>query len=382
LAALSLDAGAAEMGLLAAAGTAPSFLLGLFAGVWVDRFRRRNLLLICDAGRAVLLATIPVAAVLGVLTMVHLYVVGFAMGVLSVMFDVSARSYLPVIVGREQLGDANGKLELSGSITAIAGPSLAGVVIKAVSAPVAIALDTCSYLASGLCTLLIRHREGPPQASRLPVLVQVREGLRIVAGDRMLRAMAGCLGLSNLASNAFFALYILLGTRDLGMDAAGLGLVYGLGASGAVIAALTAPWIARRVGGGPAILIGALIGSLEVVPVVFATPSTAVTLLMLSSFLGNFGWVLYNVHALSLRQTVTPEGMLGRVNATFAFLVTGMLPLGALAGGALGEWVGLRGTIAIAAAGSALSFLWVLLSPIPSLRRIADADQGAQGGNV
>ena len=202
---------------------------------------------------------------------------------------------------------------------------------------------------------------------------QVREGLGVVVRHPVLRAFAGCLATSNLTSSAFFALYILFGTRELGLTAAALGLVYGLGASGALVGAVLAPWAAARLGIGRAVLVGAWMGSLEVVPVVVATPRTAVPLLVASSLLGNCGWVLYNVNATSVRQAVTPLALQGRVHATMHFLMSGMLPLGALAGGALGEGLGLRATITLAAGGSVLASLWVWYSPVRAMVRVPEA---------
>jgi Major Facilitator Superfamily len=373
IAAITLKATPVEMGLLAAVGTAPSLLVGLFAGVWVDRYRRRTLLIVGDIGRALLLSTIPAAALLGILSIVQLYLVGFLSGVLTVCFDVASRSYLPTLIDRRQLVEGNGKLEFSGSLTAVAGPSLAGLVIQAITAPMAIVLDACSYLASALCVSLIRRREVAPEVVWAPMLTQAREGLGVVCGNPMLRAFAGCLATSNFTSNAFFALYILFGTHELGLNAATLGLVYGIGASGALVGAVLSPGAAARMGVGRAIIVGAFLGSLEVLPVVFATPRTAVLLLLVSSLLGNFGWVLYNVNATSVRQAVTPMALQGRVNATLSFLVAGMLPLGALAGGTLGQVLGLRDTITLAAVGSVLSFLWVVCSPVRDLVRIPEA---------
>ncbi|MCX5971048.1 MAG: MFS transporter [Coprothermobacterota bacterium] len=372
IAALTLNATPAEMGLLAAVGTTPILLVGLFAGVWVDRLRRRTLLIAGDIGRVLLLVTIPAAALLGILTMVQLYIVGFLIGVLTIFFEVASRSYLPTLISRHQLVEANGKLELSGSITAIAGPSLAGLVIQAITAPLAIFLDAASFLVSALCIFFVRHREDAPRISRIPLFSQIREGLGVVIGNPLLRALAGCLATSNFFSNAFFALYILFGVRELGLDAAELGLIYGLGASGALVGAMLAPRAAARLGVGRTLIIGAFLGSLEVLPVVFATPHIAIYLLLLSSLLGNFGWVLYNVNAISLRQAVTPIALQGRVNATFSFLVSGMLPLGALTGGVLGEVLGLRNTIILAAVGSLFATLWVLLSPARKMTEIPE----------
>jgi Na+/melibiose symporter-like transporter len=327
-------------------------------------------LIVSDAGRALLLITIPAAASLGMLTMLHLYSISFLVGIFTVFFDITSRSYLPSLIDRAQLFDGNSKLELSGSITSIAGPSLAGLIIEAVTAPIAVIFDAVSYLLSALCILFIRRREQAPVNSSVPILPQVREGLQVLFANPLLRAFAGCLATSNFASNIFFALYILFGVRELGLNAAQLGLVYGLGASGALVGAIVAPRVAARIGIGRALTLGALIGSLEVMPVIFATPSSAAALLFLSSLLGNFGWVLYNVYAVSLRQAIVPPAMQGRVNATFSFLVAGMLPLGALAGGWLGTILGLRNAIIFSAAGSLFSVLWIVFSPARSVAQM------------
>ena len=370
IAATTLNATPAEMGLLTALGTAPSLLIGLFAGVWVDRFRRRALLISGDFGRAILLLTIPIAAFLGRLSMLQIFIVSFLHGTLSLIFNVASRSFLPTVIDRTSLVEGNSKLEISGSITAVAGPSLAGLVIQAITAPVAIILDVASYLVSAVCVILIRRPEQALQVLRERTIIQIRDGLGIVLHSSVLRAFAGCLATSNFFSNAFFALYILFGTRDLQLNAADLGLVYGLGASGALVAAVAAPRLTARLGVGKATILGALLGSLEVLPVVFATPVTGIPLLLLSSFLGNFGWVLYNVNAVSMRQALTPMPLQGRMNATFSFLESGMLPLGALAGGVLGELLGLRMTIALAAFGSLLSVLWILFSPVKGMEHV------------
>ena len=212
LAALTLGATPAQMGLLMAAGSGPSRLIGLFAGVWVDRYRRRTFLIAGDVGRALLLATIPIAALLGVLSMLQLYAVSFLAGVLTVFFDVASQSYLPAIIDRRQLVQGNSKLGLSSSITAVAGPSLAGVVIQAITAPFAVALDALSFLASAGLVLLIRRREERAPVAPASVFSGLPEGLRdglhIVFDDGRLRALAGCLATSNLASNVFLALYM------------------------------------------------------------------------------------------------------------------------------------------------------------------------------
>ncbi len=370
LAAVALQATPAEMGLLGVAGSAPVLLVSLFAGVWIDRYSRRTCLIVGDLGRALLLLTIPVAALFGILSIVQLYLVEFLSGILTVFFDIAWRSYLPSVVGPGHLVEANGKLELSNAITGVARLSLAGIVIQLLTAAFAIAIDALTFLVSALCILGISRCEELPRPAAAPVLAQIRDGMRLVLQSPWLRAFAGCMATSNFSSNIFFALYMLFGTRELGMSAAELGVVYGIGASGALAGAALAPWAAARFGLGPAIAGAAFIGSIEVIPAVFATPDSAVPLLLVSSFLGNLGWDLYRVNELSVRQAITPPALLGRMNATLSFVVAGMLPLGALVGGALGEVLGVRAAISVAACASALSVLWILLSPVRGMRHL------------
>ena len=250
IAALTLNATTAQMGYLTALESAPYLLLGLFAGVLVDRFSRRALMIAGDLGRAVLFSIVPAAALLGWLSMPLLYSVTFLAGILTVIFQVASQSYVPDLITRDKLVEGNSRLELSSALTSVAGPSLAGVIIQAVTAPFAILLDAFSFLFSGASILLIRHREKPVPNKVEPLLRQVREGMSAVLKNPFLRAFAGCLATSNLASMAFFALYILFGTRELGMEPAALGLVYGIGASGAIAGSIAAPRLAARAGRG------------------------------------------------------------------------------------------------------------------------------------
>ena len=301
--------------------------------------------------------------------MTQLYAVIFLSGVLGFMFNVASQSYLPSVIECRQLVEGNSKLELSGSITAVAGPSLAGWIIQ---------LDYRAASNFPGCNLI-------PDLSAVHPLDQMPgrtdpnlAGPNSGPGTRRFESCVWqpCAALicwlhgdQQFYVQCLLALYILFGTRQLGLDAAQLGLVYGVGASGALVGVLVAPWAAERLGMGRAVVLGALLGAAEVVPVVFATPRNVVPLLILSSMLGNFGWVLYNVNEISLRQAITPLAQQGKMNATISFLVSGMLPLGALVGGVLGDVIGLRETIALAAIGSLLSVLWVVLLPVRRLVR-------------
>lgn len=368
-----LGATPAQMGFLGAAEYLPFLLFGLVAGVWVDRWRRRPVLIVSDAGRALVLGTIPLAAAGRVLGMPQLYLVGFAAGILTVFFDVAYQAYLPALVDRRQLVEGNSRLEASRSIAQVASPGIAGVIIQVLSAPVAIALDALSYLASALLIGRIGRREGRPDPSgRRPMLAEVREGLGVVFGSPLLRSIAACTGTSNFFGNVVWALIIIFAVRELGLTAAALGVIFAIGNGGALVGALLAARVGQRLGLGPTIILAAVAVALGSVPLVFATPRTAVPLLIVGGLLASFSNPIYNITQVSLRQAITPHRLQGRMNATMRFVVWGTIPLGSLAGGALGELLGLRQAITVGVAGGLLAFLWVLVSPVRSLRRMPE----------
>lgn len=373
IAALRLQATPAQMGVLTAVETAPFLLIGLLAGVWVDRWRRRPVLVAGDVGRAVVLLSIPAAAFAGVLRMSQLYVVGAMVGVLTVFFDVAYQAYLPSLVDRRQLIEGNSKLEVSRSAAQVTGPGLAGVLIQLLTAPVVIVLDAVSFLLSGVLIAVIRRRESVPERSaRAPMLAEVREGLSVVFGSPYLRHIAGATGTSNFFASALFSIFILFATRDLAMTPAAIGLVFSIGSLGALVGALTGGRLGRSLGVGFAIIGSMLVAGLGFLLVAVATPQTAVPLLAIGGILGSFGGVVYNINQVSLRQAITPMRLQGRMNATMRFIVWGTMPLGGLVGGYLGEVLGLRPAIAITAAGGTLSFLWVLFSRVRALRTIPE----------
>jgi len=373
IAALTLGATPGEMGILTAAETAPFLLIGLFAGVWVDRIPRRPILITGDLGRTAVLGVVVLLALGKVLRMPHLYLFGFLFGILTVIFDVAYQAYLPVLVRRERLVEGNSKLEASRSTAQLSGPGVAGVVIQVLSAPVAIALDAVSFLISGVLIGTIRTHEDPPASSaRASMWAEIREGLGVVFGNRLLRSIAGCTGTSNFFSSAFFTLYILFATRELGLTPAALGLIFSLGNVAGLLGALTAGRVAGRFGIGPTIVGSSFVSGLGLVPVVLATPGTALPLLIGGGAMMALGVPVYNINQVSLRQAITALRLQGRMNATMRFLVGGTVPLGGLAGGALGELLGLRPAMIVAAVGGLLAFLWVLASPVRALQRMPE----------
>lgn len=372
IAALTLQATPAQMGILTAVEMAPFLLIGLFAGVWVDRLPRRPVLIAGDIGRGVLLLTIPVVAFSNRLAMPQLYVIGFLVGVLTVFFDVAYQAYLPSLVDRQQLVEGNSRLEATRSLSQLTGPGIAGIVIQMFTAPVAIILDAVSFFASGALIGAIRKSEETSRSGRGSLIGEVREGLAVVFGSPLLRSIAACTGTSNFFSTALFTLYILFATRDLGLTPAVIGLIFSIGNIAGLVGVLVAGRIASRIGVGWTIVGSSFISGVGLIPVTLATREFALPLLVLSGLLTSFGVPVYNINQVSLRQAMTAQRLQGRMNATMRFLVWGTMPLGGLAGGALGEALGLRGAIAVAAFGELLAFLWVLFSPVRSLRRIPE----------
>jgi len=372
VAALMLRATPGQMGVLTAVEMAPFLLIGLFAGVWVDRVRRRPILITADLGRAFVLLSIPAVVVWGTPSMWLLYTVGLTFGLLTVFFDIAYQAFLPSLVDRRQLVEGNSKLEATRSVAGLVGPSVAGVVIQTLTAPVAILLDALSFVISGGLISLIGSQEHHHHAkSRLPVLTEVREGLGIVFGSPFLRSIAACTGTWNLFSTARSALLILFLNRELGLGPAKIGILFSIGNVAGLLGAIAAGRVAQTVGVGRAIVGAASLGGFAAIPIALASARTAVPLFILSGAFSFFGPV-YNINQVSLRQAITPQRVQGRMNATMRFIVSGTMPLGGLLGGALGNAVGLRSAIWVTAIGSLLPFLPVFFSPVRRLRAIPE----------
>lgn len=372
-AALVLNASPVEMGLLGAFEFAPFLLLSLFAGVWVDRAYRRPVLISADVARAVLLGSIPVAALIGALRIEHLYVVGLLTGVGTVFFDVAYQSYLPVLVSREHLVEGNSKLEVSRSVAQIAGPGLGGLLVQLITAPMAVVVDALSFVASVISLLLIRQPEPAPvrrDGDAPSIWTELREGLEVVLGNPLLRSIAGCTGTSNLFSNAMMAVYVLYLTRELGLQPAAVGLIFAVGGPGALLGAVMAGSLAKRFGLGWTIIVSIFVGGLANLLIPFARgPAVVITaMLMVPAFAGGAANSIYNINQVSLRQAITPDRVQGRMNASMRFIVWGTIPIGALLGGALGQTLGIWPTILLMVLGDLVAPLWVLLSPVRRLQ--------------
>jgi len=370
-AALTLQATPTQMGILGAAEFAPFLLVSLFAGVYVDRMRRRPILMWSNLGRAVLLGLIPLSALLGLLSIEQLYIIGFLVGVLTVFFDVAYQAFLPSVVQRDQLVEGNSKLEVSRSVAQVAGPGLAGGLVELLTAPITILFDSITFLISAFFLGLLRTSEEAPANDKQTrnIWGEIRDGLGVVFGSSLLRSIAAATATNNFFSSLWGAVFLLYLTRELGIEPAVLGLIFAVGSLGALVGATLPGWAARRFGLGPAIVWGQFLtgASSLLIPLANGPLAVAVPLLMLASFLMGFGNPIYNVNQLSLRQAITPDRLLGRMNASMRFIVWGTIPIGALIGGVLGEWIGLRPTLIVGVAGMALAFLWVYFSPVREL---------------
>ena len=371
-----LQASVFEVSLLTAAEFAPFLIVGLPAGVWVDRMSRRRVLIAGDLGRAVLLGSIPLAAAFHILSMPQLYLVAFLAGICTVFFDVAYMSYLPSLVHRDQLIDGNAKLEISRSLAYLAGPALAGVLVEIITAPFAILVDAVSYLGSALFIGRIRAVEPQVEdhaSGKATMRRQIGEGLRYVVGHPLLRPIAACTSISNLFFTMTFALLVVFGVRNLGMSSAQIGIAFSLGTVGALLGAFLAQRVPGWIGLGWAIIAPMLVFSVVDFGWPLATPATAIPVFAGVGFVGGMAGVIYNVNQVGLRQAITPGRMLGRMNATMRFIVWGTMPIGALVGGLLARNIGIRPTLWIAAIGNAFAVLPPLLSPVRRLRDVPDA---------
>jgi predicted MFS family arabinose efflux permease len=369
---LVLSASPAQMGALAAVDSFPVLLVGLVAGVWADRLRRRPIMIAADLLRALLLLTIPVAAFFGRLDIAQLYLVAALAGVLTVFFDVAYQAYLPTLVERANVMEGNAKLTLRSSSAEVVGPGLAGVLVQALTVPVAILFDALSFLVSVGSLALIRKPEPPPAPveERRHALAEMRVGLGWIAGQPLLRAFAASAATRSFFGNFFAALYGLYAIRVLGLGPAALGITIGAGGAGGVVGALLAGRLSSKLRLGT-VLIGSLIFSNLMgffIPLAGGPVLLAMACLIVGQFFGDSADTVYAINERSLRQSIIPDRLLGWVNASMQLLQLGVAPLGALAGGLLAGQIGVRATVWLAVGGQLLGILPLLLSPVKALR--------------
>lgn len=367
-----LKASALGVALLRSFAVLPFLLFSLPAGVWVDRLRRRPLMIVADLGRAAAMASIPVAFWLGHLTMAQLYVVAGIHGLLSVIFDVSYLSFLPTLVGRKHLAEANAKLLGTQSVAQLAGPTLAGGLVSAVGAAVAVLADAASFFLSGAFAATIRGREPHPEPTETRARTELVEGLRYVFAQPYLRTLTVWISISNLFTSALFALVVVYLVRGLHLGATTIGWVLAVINLGLVAGAFANGALVRRFGIGPMIAYTGVLSTACLLGIPAAPTASPLPVLVASGVAGTFVGFLMNVNQLTLRQAITPHRLLGRMNAVTRFMYWGTMPLGSALGGVAAEAVGLRATLFVAGAGASLAAVPILLSPIRRLRELPE----------
>ncbi|MFL5936635.1 MAG: MFS transporter [Gaiellaceae bacterium] len=371
---LMLHASATEMGLLTALFWLPHLVFALPVGVWVDARRvKRRVMIVADVGRAALLASIPLAAAFDALSLEQLYVVVFLVGSCAVFFDLSYSSFFTATVPREQVLAANGRLSTSRAVAYVAGPSLAGVLVQVLTAPLAILADAVSFVASALFLRGARVDEPFHESGGVSALLRTKEGIRILMHHPLLRGSVGCASTVNFFTFMIAAVYVLYASSTLDLSAGVIGITLGVGAGGALLGALVAPRIGRRIGLGPTIVLGCLLFSAPLVVLPFASGSTLEKAVILCAveLVSGFGVMLFDTNSNSMTALAVPQRLRARIAGASRVFNYGTRPFGALVGGMLAGAIGIRPMLLLAAIGAVSSVIWLLASPIAGTRELA-----------
>jgi MFS family permease len=368
---LLLNAGALEMGILNGLQTLAVPVLGLFVGVWADRWRRRPIMVLANFGRMLVLAWIPLAFIFGVLGLYQLFIVAALLGVFTVFFDIANQSYLPSLIDREDLIEGNSKLQTTQSGAQVIGPALAGFLIQLVGAAESIAVDACGFFLSALMIFSIRK----PEASLYSDVEhdfarELKEGARVVFSSPILRSIAACTATLNLGSGIFFAVFLLFTYNQLNLSPEIVGVVLGLGSVGFLVGALTASRIAKALGLGPTLALSIVISGIGLLMIPLVLYGPTVPLLAALWMLSSVGIPIFNINQVSLRQAITPDRLQGRMNATIRTIVRGTVPLGSFVGGILGAQFGIHSTLIIGAVVSTAGVIFLFNRPVRTLRQI------------
>jgi MFS family permease len=368
---LALHASALEVGILTALAWLPHLLFSLPAGVWIDRREhRRENMIAADLLRGAVLASIPVAWWLGSLTIWHLLAVTFAVGALTVFFDLSSASFFVTLVHRSQYVDANSKLSTSRSLSYIAGPSTAGVLVQVFTAPVALLADAFSFLVSALALRGVHVQEPKVESNGTTARADLVEGFRYLARQPVLRAGVACTSIINFFSFFIFAIFVLYASRSLELSAAAIGVILGAASFGALAGALIAPRVGRRLGIGRAVVLGAVLfpAPMALFPLAQGGRWLSASMLLTGEFLASVGVMIFDVNQNSLSAMIMPNEVRSRVVGVTRFFNYGTRPFGALLGGVLGTAIGLRPTLWIGVIGCLLGVFFLLASPMPQMR--------------
>lgn len=375
IAVATLEAGPTEMAFLAGARLVPDILFSLVVGAWVDRIRRRPLLIATDLGRALLLFSLVLAAVAGQLTFTHLYIVAFISGSLAVVSGVAYGSLLPILVSPSQLVSANSRLAMSRSVAGIMGPGLAGLVVQLLSAPIALAVDAVSFVISALFLIRVQAREtsSRPRHKQRAIFREIGEGLTFMLANPYLRADAVATAIFGFFGTIISSMFVLYATRWLDVEPWELGIAFALGAPGALAGSLLAGPLARRLGVGITMVTGVFLAALATLLIPLAVPGReAIAFLIGYELLYGLGATLYIVNVESVTQAVTPDELRGRTRASWRFIANSTPALGAAIAGVWADTIGLRALLFIAAVGTLASVVWIIFSPLRTLQDVPE----------
>ena len=383
VAVLTLNATVLEVGVLNSLRFVPVLLLSVFAGVWLDRRKRRPVLIVCALGNAVLIGLVPVAAATGQLSIGLLYAVNGLVGTLNMIFDVGALSYVPFLVERDRLSEANARLQVSSAVAGISGPGLAGLLVGLITAPVTLTVDAVSYLASAIGLISVTRREPDPEPvpPGFSVRRSIAEGFQTVFGSPLLRSLITQSTALNLFFGSFITIFVVYAVRTVHLSTLELGIVIGASAVGGLAGALLATRARKALGFGKAMAVATI--GVSAAPLLLLVPrhaSVPTVIIMVAAQLGYGSSIsAFNVNAITLRQVVTPTRLLARMNATYRMLIWGAPPVGAVAGGLLGSAVGLRAAVVISLIAMTSPILWIFFSPVFRLSEMPTGPLAQEG---
>jgi len=363
---LTIQVTAFQLGVINALGFIAFPTLGLFVGVWMDRIRRRMVMIVVNLIEVAVLATVPAAFLLGILGLYQLYAVSLIMGTCTLFFDVAYQSYLPSLVNKEDVVEGNQKLQTSASAAQVAGPSIASAMMQLLGAALSLAADAFGTLIAALTLVWIRKPEPKPEHSLSGreghFFAEMKEGIRVITGNKLLWTQAGCTGTYNLGSNIFGVAILLYAYRILGISKGVIGIIFSIGAVGFLLGALISSAVTERLGLGRTIALASACGfGLLIAPI--ARGSLAVLIIGLACFIPGLGTPIYNINQVSLRQVITPNRLQGRMNATMRTIVWGTIPVGSLLGGIFSTSLGIVPTLTVGGLIAGGSFLWIALGP-------------------
>ncbi len=366
---LVLQASSFEMGILRAVGSASAFFVGIFVGVIVDRVSRKPLLIFSNLGRALLAALIPIAAFFGVLRIEHLYIIAFFSGALNITSEIAGMAFLPSLIEKENLVEGNSKFATTESVAAIAGPSISGVLVQVLTAPVTIIVDAISFVLSAffIRQIQIPEKKILAQEERRSVWAEILEGLSFVYKNPVLRPLAEAIALHFLFMLMISTIFTLYALRELKIEPLLLGVIFSALGGGLLLGALVIKSLTKRFGQGKIMIFAVLLNAFACLLIPLASGQAMIFILIAAHFLLAFGIQLHGINLMSLRQSITPDNLQGRMNGSFRFVNVLMMMFGALLAGFLGEWIGLRATLFIGAVGMFLPFLRLFFSPVRNL---------------